>query len=226
MLHKIKYHLILCISIVVILFPLYIDFNPNMMMPIGLKIVLYIFAILLIFIDMKIKIRKEDNEKAKKIIRNRGVSIIFIMYSIFAITTLLLDGNFRRARWEDINLFSRQHLEYYVNIIPFATISDYIKRLIQDEISIKIMVSNLAGNILILAPFGLFLPMLFRDKINNKKFLLVMIGIALIIECIQFITMSGTFDVDDIILNVTGALIVYGIIKIKAIKNVIDKALK
>ena len=46
--------------------------------------------------------------------------------------------------------------------------------------------------------------------------------IVFVVECIQFITKSGTFDVDDIILNVLGAVIVYGISKIKVVKKLVD----
>ena len=52
-----------------------------------------------------------------------------------------------------------------------------------------------------------------------------MIIIVFIVECIQFITKSGTFDVDDIILNVLGATIMYGITRIKKVKELIEKIL-
>ncbi|MBP3766202.1 MAG: VanZ family protein, partial [Bacilli bacterium] len=38
---------------------------------------------------------------------------------------------------------------------------------------------------------------------------------------LQLITSSGRFDIDDVILNLSGALILYGIIKIKSVNNLI-----
>ena len=48
-----------------------------------------------------------------------------------------------------------------------------------------------------------------------------MIIIVLAIELLQFITLSGSCDIDDIILNVSGALIMYAILKIKDVNNLI-----
>jgi glycopeptide antibiotics resistance protein len=45
--------------------------------------------------------------------------------------------------------------------------------------------------------------------------------LVLIIEIIQFITFMGSADIDDLILNTIGAIIGYGIIKIKMIRKLL-----
>ena len=50
-----------------------------------------------------------------------------------------------------------------------------------------------------------------------------MIFIVVLIEILQFVTMSGSCDIDDLILNVLGASIVYFIVKIKFIYKLIHK---
>lgn len=60
-------------------------------------------------------------------------------------------------------------------------------------------------------PFAFFLPLLFKKQNNFKTFLLTMICIVIGIELLQFITMSGSCDIDDVILNVSGSLIMYEI---------------
>ena len=57
------------------------------------------------------------------------------------------------------------------------------------------------------APMGIFLPMLFAKIKSWKKYCTVVILILLGIEVIQFLTKRGSFDVDDLIFNMTGALL-------------------
>ena len=66
---------------------------------------------------------------------------------------------------------------------------------------------NIIGNIFIMVPFGLFLPNV-SEKMNRLRyFLLFTIGGILLIEMLQLFGTIGTFDIDDIILNVIGALL-------------------
>ena len=70
-------------------------------------------------------------------------------------------------------------------------------------------------------PFALFIPMLFK-KINSiKKFLITILCITIGIELLQFITFSGSCDIDDVILNTLGAFIMYKILNLKDIKNLV-----
>mgnify|MGYP003295140202 CR=1 FL=1 len=70
-------------------------------------------------------------------------------------------------------------------------------------------------------PFALFIPMLFKKINNTKKFILTILCITLGIELIQFITFSGSCDIDDVILNTLGAFIMYKILNIKDVKNLV-----
>ena len=72
-------------------------------------------------------------------------------------------------------------------------------------------------------PYGIFLPLIFKKMKKYYKFLITMIFIVVVIELLQFITMSGACDIDDLILNVLGASIIYFIAKIKCINNIIHK---
>lgn len=221
---KVKSCILLIISGVLVLWSLCIDLTPNLILSTEGKLITYIIAMILVFIDMKIKNRKEENQIEKEKKRKRGVTLIFIIYSILLFTLLFLDGNYRRLGFEgEIQLFSKQHFEFYSNIIPCATIFSFFTKYMEHNINLNIVITNLLGNIIAFAPFGIFLPIIFKEKINNvKKFILSMINIVFVVECIQFITKSGTFDVDDIILNVLGAVIVYGISKIKVVKKLVD----
>lgn len=60
-------------------------------------------------------------------------------------------------------------------------------------------IKNLAGNMLLFSPMGLFIPLLFGKRIRSFwAFLLVMVVIIIFVEIIQFLTVRGSFDIDDV----------------------------
>ena len=64
---------------------------------------------------------------------------------------------------------------------------------------------NLAGNIVAFMPIGILIPLVTRSLSLGRTFL---VGLALSagIELTQFFTGLGSCDIDDIILNVLGAM--------------------
>lgn len=103
-------------------------------------------------------------------------------------------------------LFFRPHNQgsESVNFIPFETIRLYLS----GNADFLISVYNLAGNIALFIPFGLY----YCYIKNNRSFiqiLLITIGSISIIEGLQFLTQRGSLDVDDLILNVLGVSIGY-----------------
>lgn len=226
---KLKTNILMIISILLICVSLYFDLNSRYSLNVEVKFIIYILSAFLAFIDMKLKNRKETDEVQKEKNRNRSIAIIFTIYIIFTVTLLLLDGSYRRiiSFQSNIKLFSKEHFEIYSNIIPFKTIFGFIQRYFDGTINANIVIMNIIGNLVAFAPFGVFLPLLFKNKINNiVKFTLVMIGIVFVVEFIQFITLCGAFDVDDIILNVLGSIIVYAIMKFQWMKKLVEIILK
>lgn len=70
---------------------------------------------------------------------------------------------------------------------------------------------NIIINILMFIPFGFLLPVISKGFQRFWKTYLAGLGFTLLIETAQLITARGLFDVDDIINNVLGAMIGYGI---------------
>ncbi len=75
-----------------------------------------------------------------------------------------------------------------VNLVPFGTILCYLSCLIPGNAYAQVALCNLFGNFLIFLPMGFYLPLLTRHS---------------------RITGLGTFDVDDMILNMAGGLLGY-----------------
>ncbi len=81
-------------------------------------------------------------------------------------------------------------------------------------------VYNILGNLMLLAPMGLFIYYYYRDRINSWKIMmLVSFCISLFIECTQIIlslvfpNVCRYFEVNDLLLNTLGGVIGYIISK-------------
>ena len=68
-------------------------------------------------------------------------------------------------------------------------------------------------NIMLFIPLGLFVPIVFRSKRKLHKTLLISFAITFSVEFIQYF-IGRSSDIDDIITNLLGAIIGYGIYKI------------
>lgn len=91
------------------------------------------------------------------------------------------------------------------NFIPLKSIFEFLFK----SQNIRISVENILGNIIAFAPFGFLLSVL-TDRMNKFKFVILSSFIlSLVFEIIQLLTALGDFDVDDILLNVLGAVLGY-----------------
>jgi len=94
------------------------------------------------------------------------------------------------------------------NLIPFES----IKEMINSPLGSSFYVYNILGNLLMLTPLAILIPLLF-DKFKKKiNYFTLVFAISSLIKLIQFITNSGSFDIDDIILNTLGSFIIYLIV--------------
>jgi glycopeptide antibiotics resistance protein len=98
-----------------------------------------------------------------------------------------------------------------MNLVPFGTISCYLSCLIPGNAYAQVSLCNLLGNFLIFLPMGFYLPLLSGSCRSTGNFALRMFLVTFSVEFIQLLTGLGTFDVDDMILNMAGALVGYSL---------------
>lgn len=98
---------------------------------------------------------------------------------------------------------------YNCNIYPFREIFRYLT--CRDILGTRAVLLNLGGNILGFVPFGALLPIMARGVRRFWKVGLLSFEISALVEISQLIFQVGCFDVDDMILNMLGGLIGYGI---------------
>jgi glycopeptide antibiotics resistance protein len=134
----------------------------------------------------------------KSKLKNTAI-ILFIIYSIIMIW--LLFGQ-RMDHWTFDSY--RERLMSNYNLVPFGTIKDFIKVLNRSFYFI-----NLAGNVIMFIPLGFFLPVTLNKFRAFWKTVLLSLVVLLCVETIQLFTLLGSWDIDDIILNLSGVAIGY-----------------
>lgn len=154
--------------------------------------------------------------------------IFFILYVFLLINLILFDKYFGRVGFSLVNLWSCDAFAHYIknslNIIPFRTICEFFHdAFISSDISVKAAIINLFGNAVAFAPFAFFLPLLFDTYKSFKKFTVTMLITVVFVELAQFGLMTGSCDIDDVILNVSGACVAYKVFNVRVIKNFISE---
>lgn len=141
------------------------------------------------------------------------ISLLFVTYVFALFDFTILSPLYKRNLISGIMYFKflKHYLTNECNFIPFHTIAYYIKYsfvFIENETQ-SVVLLNLLGNFICFIPFAIFIPYFFKKYKDYKKFALLILLIALGVECLQFITMTGSCDIDDIILNTSGCLLFY-----------------
>ncbi len=204
---KILPYFLYLISFVILGYYISLEIGSSFKVPTIFKLLCIVGSSIYIFFDSFI-LSKTHKNKTKKI-KIISVWIIFVEYIILLIILILLDPSYGRGI---SSIFSKKsdiliYLNENSNFIPFKTIIDYIKTQ-----NISFIIINVFGNIFAFMPFGIFLPLIFK-KINFFKFIILMLTIVFIIEIMQVILLTGSIDIDDLILNVGGSLIIYKLYK-------------
>ena len=222
---KIINGIIIVLSSIFIGFVMIFSMLPNIVLNVSITIGGFVIPIFIIVITMIIEIKKSKNKEEKDKIREFWLKTLFIIYCLLLITILFLNNEYRMGGFQNINTFSKEHFEAS-NIIPFATIVEYIRGVISYNINTIIVIINFTTNLLLFAPMGFFVPILFQSRIKNTiQFVIMIIILTLIVEILQFITYRGSTDIDDIILNTIGAVIVYVLMKTKFVKKLLKKVI-
>ena len=143
--------------------------------------------------------------------------IFFVLYLIFLIYLTLFDVSWLRSGFD---FFNFDNLADRVNLIPFHTIFSFINDF-DSLISTKQIFLNLFGNIFAFMPMALFLPLFFKKQGKIGYFIITLVIIILGIETVQLITGFGRFDVDDLILNLFGAVLAYLVLNIRYMRDLI-----
>ena len=130
----------------------------------------------------------------------------FLVY--MALMLWLLFG--RSYGWVE-GLSYEEMLWQNVNFTPLLTIKNYLKVILHrtnDSVYVHCLI-NLVGNVVMFIPAGWLLPGIWKSHRNFFQFITTCFAAVLFIELTQLLTLLGSFDVDDVILNMSGLLVGY-----------------
>lgn len=135
--------------------------------------------------------------RAAAVYRHKALWVLLLYYLAILSVLLFFGGLFHVDRaWGSA-----------VNLEPFYTIGRFLRH--YRRTGSLSSLSNLLGNIVILIPLGILVPLIFRSL---RRFWLTLPLLALFaagVEYIQWRTGVGVADVDDSILNFAGAAVGY-----------------
>ena len=100
-----------------------------------------------------------------------------------------------------------------LNLRPFRTIRLFLSVLTRPAYGTAAF-TNLGGNVILFIPLGFFLPRIFPRLQRLWRTGLATALIITAVELGQLFTLLGSCDIDDLILNVTGATMGYGFHKL------------
>ena len=131
---------------------------------------------------------------------------LFVVYAA-VLLWLLFD---RTPDWGDTLTYADQ-IRSNMNLVPFHTVGNYwkvVKRLEFTPLFFHCVI-NLGGNIFLFIPLGYFLPRLWPVFRNFFSFLLTCAAAITLVELLQLVTLLGSLDIDDLILNLFGMIVGY-----------------
>lgn len=137
--------------------------------------------------------------QTKKRIKIVGV-ILFLIYISFLLFLLFFyEGYSRNIVWED----------YRYNFIPLKEIIRFWNY--REQLGIGVFTLNVLGNIVAFIPLGLFLPIISIRLRKAWKVILIGALLSTVVEFLQLVTKVGCCDIDDLILNIFGTIIGFGL---------------
>lgn len=157
----------------------------------------------------------------RKVVR-WSLAALFGFY-LAALLGLLFVSRIDFLNFSENAAFYREHFDLITNFRPFETVLLYLRALKYNYIGPEIPISNLIGNMLLFMPMAVFLPCLFRPMRKFWVFALVMVALLVAVEALQLLLSCGSCDVDDILLNLAGTMVVYGILKIPAVNRLMER---
>lgn len=150
---------------------------------------------------------------------------LLIFYVLQMIHMLFFSSDFAR---DTVNLNIHSYQEalqaqwlHGTNLVPFATIKKMVNIFSLPAYSNSIAIINLFGNMIAFTPCAFFFLLLAKKAQKVWKFALFMSFIIILVEVTQFFTCTGSMDIDDYILNFTGVMVAYGILKIPKLQKLL-----
>ena len=164
--------------------------------------------------------------KARRRAIKGQLSFLFVVYLIMLADFTLVDGSLGR---NVLNVLGSNgaaflhHIKTNTNLIPFATVRLFVNAYRHGTLSTAVIIENLLGNLVAFMPLAFFLPCLYKGMNRWYTVLGAVLGIVITVEILQFLLLTGSSDIDDVILNTAGAMACYGVLRLPPIQKGLSK---
>ena len=150
--------------------------------------------------------------------RNPWKALLFLCYA-----GMMLYFLFFRTRTVTEGLTYWEQVKRNYNLIPWETVGNYWDVLVRPEyytakwgsagtyrFQAAAAVINILGNVAMFVPYGAFLPEMWQNVRNTWRVFLAGTLTIVAVEICQLLTLRGRLDIDDVLLNVIGIMLGYG----------------
>lgn len=182
----------------------------------GEKVILGVLVVISAYSAVCFRCLSCQSTARRQYMIRRQLFLIFLFYLVMLIDFTLIDDSLGRNIF---NVFNRsgeslaEYIEENTNLIPFETVKLFINALKNDYLSPAAVAENIFGNIVAFMPLPFFAVCLFKHFDRWYSVLAAVLGSVLLIELLQFLLRTGSSDIDDVILNVSGAMLFYALLK-------------
>jgi|GEM_PF-1600298 len=146
---------------------------------------------------------KDDRiEKTRGMIVLQWVLVLLFVFYLAGLIKIVLLKQLSPAQ-----LFLQHHSFKSFNLVPFTSIRLY--QHIAGKIGFLRWAGGTFGNLIIFIPMGWFIPLLVRSRRPILLVLTISALLSLGFEITQYLTGTGSADIDDIILNIAGGMLGY-----------------
>ncbi|MGM9591485.1 MAG: VanZ family protein [Oscillospiraceae bacterium] len=130
--------------------------------------------------------------------------ILTIIFAVYCATVVYL--TLLRNFGATTDMSYAECLRANSNLIPFFSFYVFITTPFKSAVVIRQFAINLVGNLLLFLPWGLLIPSIIEKYRDAMRFLIVTSLVIISIELTQLFLMLGSGDIEDYLLNITGAL--------------------
>lgn len=145
-----------------------------------------------------------------------GLRFVFLCYGLLMLYLLFIRG---RHAVDGVPYLDQVRENY--NLMPFHTIGNYWHILTNKAYylakwgyeqylqQVQVGVVNLVGNVVMFIPLGYFIPRVGKKCRRFFRCMLLVAVLILAVELLQLVTLLGSCDIDDLLLNILGAAMGY-----------------
>lgn len=163
----------------------------------------------------------QAKKNKKRFVNLKEIAIVIFSIYIMALIAVTL-----------LPFYGFRAVKLHANLVPvFNTVQGILVTTSNMKgYMLKFWIINILGNIALLMPVSVFVPIIFQKLRNIKSVVTICASVSISIELLQYLSMLfGNFrsaDIDDVILNVIGSIIGFYIFQWVALRNPINAVSK